>query len=128
MSDPSQEVATLEQEIEDIRRGLDDIVGELDRRRHELMDWRLQLRRHRTGVLLIAGVVLVSVAGLVGLRVRRHRLRERPVSKVRRLRHAVARMIDDPDSVARPTPKVGRRILAAAGSAAASALGKRMIG
>ena len=39
-------------EIDAIRRDLDRVVAELDRRRHELTDWRLQLRRHKRGLAL----------------------------------------------------------------------------
>ena len=64
----------IEGEIEAIRTDLDGLVGELDRRRHEAFDWRLQARRHRRSLWIAAGVVGVSVFGYAGLRARRRRL------------------------------------------------------
>jgi len=52
----------LEHDVEKIRATLTEVVGELDRRRHALMDWRLQVREHKgllagigAGILLLAG-------------------------------------------------------------------------
>ena len=118
--------AELEREIDAIRKELDGVVAELDRRRHELTDWRLQLRRHRGKVLLIAGGLLAVVAGGIVLAVRRHREREQPLSKLRRFRQAVARMIDDPDSVARSSPSPRDKALAA-GTDVAAAAGKSLL-
>jgi hypothetical protein len=45
----------LEHEVEALRDDMTRIVSELDRRGHELLDWRLQLHRHR-------GLVAIAVA------------------------------------------------------------------
>ena len=65
---------TIEREIDALRDQLDGIVGELDRRRHEAFDVRLQLRRHRTAVATV-GVVAAAlvVSGFVAWRNARRR-------------------------------------------------------
>ena len=56
----------LERDVERIRDSMAGIVSELDRRRHELFDWRLQLRRHKLGIgLLAGGVVLLLGTAMV---------------------------------------------------------------
>lgn len=55
----------LERRVETIRGDLDAIVAELDRRRRELLDWRLQLRRHRGAVVAIfAGVLTIAALSI----------------------------------------------------------------
>ena len=67
----------LEHDVEKIRAGLTEVVGELDRRRHELTDWRRQLRKH-AGLLVAAGTALVLAGGVVtGVAVYRARSRRR---------------------------------------------------
>jgi hypothetical protein len=107
-----------------LRHELGDLVAELDRRRHEATDIRLQIKRHP----LIAGAAAVTVAaavgGIIGFAIWNARRRERPVERARRARRAVQRLMDDPDHMARE-PSVTEKILAAAGTAAASILIKR---
>ena len=64
----------IEQDIDRLRDQLDGMVGELDRRRHEAFDVRLQLRRHATAVATVGvvGAVLV-VGGFVAWRNARRR-------------------------------------------------------
>ena len=114
----------IEARIDGLRRDLGDLVAELDRRRHEAFDLRLQARRHPVA-LGIAGVTLAAVVGLgVALALRRSRERQRPLNRARRARRALERLVDDPDHLAREST-VGEKILAAAGTAAASLLVKR---
>jgi hypothetical protein len=119
-----QEPQKLERDVEEIRENITDIVSELDRRGHEMLDWRAHLRNH--GWLLIA----VGASCLVGLgltitvdRVRRKR-RNRFSMKARRLREAVSRMIDHPELVAQPKPGLARRALGAAVGAAVGVLAR----
>jgi hypothetical protein len=53
----------IEREIDRLRDQLDGMVRELDRRRREAFDLRLQLRRHGTAVTAAAGVAFVVVVG-----------------------------------------------------------------
>src|SRR5207253_9941666 len=50
-----------------------------------------------------------------------------PIPKLRRLRQAIGRMVDEPQKVAKSKPGVGEKIIAAVGTAAAAALTKKMI-
>jgi hypothetical protein len=114
----------IESHIETLRHELGELVSELDRRRHEAFDFRLQMRKHPTAVA-VAGVALAALVG-IGLAVAIHGRRERarPVNRARRARAAVERLVRDPEHMARE-PGVGEKILAAAGTAAASLLVKR---
>ena len=107
-----------------LRHELGELVAELDRRRHEATDIRLQVKRHP----MIAGAAAVTVAaaigGIVAFAIWNARRRERPVEKARRARRAVQRLMDDPEHMARE-PSITEKILAAAGTAAASLLVKR---
>jgi len=71
----------LEREVESIRESMDPVLEELDTRRHELMDWKLQLKRHGPtlgkAVAVAAGIFMaVGVAKDVGGTMRR-RMRRR---------------------------------------------------
>jgi len=104
-------VRELGGEITDVRRRLDALVMELDRRRHNVTDWKRHLRRHAGTVAVGALVVAVGVAAPVLFT--RSRSRRRTLSlmargagltqKARRLGRAFERIAHDPDRVA---PKV----------------------
>ena len=116
----------IEGDISEIRTRLDQSLSELDRRRHEATDVKLQIRRHPAVVAAASGVVLLLLGG-VAYAIWAARQRERPVSKAKRLRLAVSRMIDEPQKVAKGDPTVAEKILAAAGTAAATILTKKII-
>ena len=107
----SGRVRELGDEITDVRRRLDALVMELDRRRHNMTDWKRHLRRHAGTVAVGALVVAVGVAAPVLFT--RSRSRRRTLSlmargagltqKARRLGRAFERIAHDPDRVA---PKV----------------------
>lgn len=67
----------LKREVEEIREEMTPVLDELDHRRHEMMDWRLQLRRRGP---TIAKGVLALVAVLTVVRLVRHRARRRAVA------------------------------------------------
>ena len=54
-------------------------------------------------------------------------MRNKPMSKARRLKHALSRMIDEPHKVAKSEPTVPEKILAAAGTVAATMIVKKMM-
>jgi hypothetical protein len=124
--EPRKMARELETEITEVRTRLDRSLAELDRRRHELTDVRLQVRRHPM-VAVAAGVTVLALVGGVAYAVWVARQRNKPVSKARRLRHALSRMIDEPHKVAKSEPTVPEKILAAAGTAAATILVKKMM-
>ena len=101
-------VRALGDEITDVRRRLDALVMELDRRRHNVTDWRRHLRRHAGTVAVGALVVAVAVAAPVLFSRTRTRRRSSLVArgaeltqKARRFGQALGRIADDPD---RPAP------------------------
>jgi hypothetical protein len=115
---------TLEREIEDVRDDMGRIVGELDRRRHDRFDWRVQVRSHARAVGIVALSLVVAMGGAIGFSIWRARRRARPMAKARRLREALSRIVEHPEWVARPHPSVGKKALGAAASAFAGTLSK----
>lgn len=104
----SARVRALGAETTAVREHLDDLVAELGRRKEEVLDWRSQVRRHR-GVLtaVLGGVVAVVAASLTADWVRQRRRATfagcagEVTDKIERLGHALARMLEDPDRLAR---------------------------
>lgn len=117
----------IEKELSTLRDEIGDLVGELDRRRRELFDLRLQLRRHPVALPLAGVAVALVLGGAVAMLVRNERRSRRPSQKVRQLRRAVGRMISHPERVGRGEPPPGEKILAAIGTAAATLLVKRAL-
>lgn len=116
----------LSNEVAVVRQDLDVLLAELDQRRHDALDVRLQVRRHSMG-LAVGGVALVSLAaGAVWLNGWRQERRDRASAQAGRLRQAVSRMIDEPDRVA-AEPTIAGKIAAAAGSAAAAFIVRRLL-
>ncbi len=108
--------AVIEREIRGLRSDLDHLIGELDRRRHEMLDVKLQVRRHAVPVSLTALALVLATAGTVTYSIWRSRRQQTLAAKAGRLREAVSRMIESPERVAAvQTARV--RILGAAGSA-----------
>lgn len=116
----------LEAEANVARARLARTLGALDRRRHELVDVRLQLRRHASAIALAAGVGL-SVLGIViaidVVRARR-RAKRTPRARLELARRAWRR----PETLAPAPPfwlTLARRVALAALGAVASQLAKR---
>jgi hypothetical protein len=122
----TEQAERLQHDIEAIRGNLGGLVSELRERGREAVDVRLQVRRHGVAVGLGALAVAALVAGGIALHRARERRRQTLPARLRRLREAVARMMDDPDRVAEARPRVSRKIAASGGSAAASVLAKRI--
>ena len=123
---PARDPRTIEREIRGHRGELSALVGELNRRRQELTDVKLQLRRHAVGVvtgILATGAVLGGSLVYARWRARRH---DSLIARGGRLREAVGRMIDRPERVA-SEPTVAQRLLASAGSAAAAVVIKAIL-
>jgi hypothetical protein len=105
----SGRVRELGDEITDVRRRLDALVTELDRRRHNVTDWRRHLRRHGRTIALGTLVVALAVTAPLALAKARARRRGALVTrglaltrKARRLGQAFERA-NDPDRLA-PAP------------------------
>ncbi len=116
-------VGRVEGEVDTLRNELGGLVAELDRRWHEAVDVRLQVRRHPVLVATVATVAALLVGGAIALAVRRGRERRRPTVRARR---ALSRLLEHPDRVARE-PSFPNKVAAAVGVALATALAKRLV-
>jgi hypothetical protein len=123
---PREMSQALGGEIATVREELDGLLSELDRRRHDLLDVRLQLRRHAVGAALTTLALVGTAAGAVWLSLWRQRRQRSPSARAGRLREAVARMSEHPDRVA-AQPTVAGRILTAAASAAVASVVKKAL-
>ena len=119
-ADPETQAQRLEEKVEVIRGNLDGLVGELDRRRHRL-----------TGAAKRALPYAAAAVGAVGLAIggvliwRRQRA-QRP-SRARRLLTELRAIAQHPDRLSRKEKtSVTKKIVAAAGAAAASVLARRL--
>lgn len=115
----------IEREIEHLRTRLDRSLAELDRRRHELTDVKLQMRKHPR-VFIGAGAVVALMIGGVAFAIWRARERQKPLAKAHRLRIAIGRAVDQPQLVANE-PSVGQKIAAAVGTTVAVTVAKKLL-
>jgi hypothetical protein len=118
-------VRELAGQISGVRDDFGQLLTELEKRRREATDVKLQARRHPRAA---AGVVALAV-GIVTYLVRR-RLRHRrelrdPLARRRRLREAFSRMAEDPARV-QVGQGVARSLAAAAGTAFVTSLARRV--
>lgn len=120
-------VGRLGADIAALREDLGGLVAELDRRRHELLDVRLQASRH-AGAAAVTTVSLIGAAsGVVWLSIWRARRRQTPAARATRLEEAVERMIDQPERVATEQP-ILEKIVTAAATAGAATIMNRILG
>jgi len=118
-------VRELGQETEATRQELDALAMELDYRRHQAFDWRLQVRRHARALALL-GVGVGVVVGLgIAASIARKRRRQTLAGRLSaltdwgdRLGHALGRIADDPDRLAKKEPAARPSGAAAVGSLA----------
>ncbi len=126
---PAEQARSLETEIEHLRTRLDRSLSELDRRRHDLLDYKLQLRRHPQ-LLLIAGGVMLLLFGGVAYSVSSSRRQSLAVRRARKYKGAMRRAVDHPENVARPRAResgVAAKILASIGTTVAVALTRKLL-
>jgi hypothetical protein len=64
-SSPDEAVRLLGAEIAELREELGGLVTELDRRRHDLLDVKLQFRRHVFGATVTAVTLIGAIAGVI---------------------------------------------------------------
>jgi hypothetical protein len=113
----------IELEIEHLRTGLDRSLAELDRRRRELTDLKVQIRKH-PGVFIGAGGVLLFVVGGVGYAIWRSQKRDQLPGRARRFQLAVGRAVHKPRKLARGA--AWEKILVAVGTTVAMSLTKKL--
>ena len=119
-------VGKVSGEIESIRGEIGALVAELDRRRHEAFDLRLQARRHPVALAIVAVTLALAVGGLVALAVTARERRRRPSVRARETRRALQRNLQKPHRVA-AEPSLPGKIIAAAATATAATLARRLV-
>jgi hypothetical protein len=116
----------LEHNIDEMRDHLGDLLSELNRRRRDAMNLRLQLQRRPAAVVLAAVAVVGAIAGLVALAVTHWHRRRSLVGRAGRMRVALRRIAAHPELLAEPEATVSHKIAAAGGTALASVLAKQL--
>lgn len=99
----------VEREIAEVRSELGELVEELDRRRHNALDVRLQAERHPWAAAFISVLGIVALGGVTYWIYRRTR-REPALTHARKLGHALAVVSKYPDKLVdaierRPDPR-----------------------
>jgi len=107
-------------EIATVREELEVLLAELDRRRHDLLDVRLQLRRHATGTALTTLALAGVAAGAVWLSVRRRRRARRLTADAGLLPGAISGVTEHPGRATAAATMAGKVATAAASAAVAS--------
>jgi hypothetical protein len=119
-------VGRVASEIGVLRSELGGLVAELDRRRHEALDVRLQVSRHPLTVAVIATVSALVLGGAIAVVVRARRQQRRPTVRARQTRRALARLFEHPDRVA-AEPSIANKVATAVVVAVATAVAKRLL-
>jgi hypothetical protein len=109
----------LQREVVAARVGLERLLGELNRRRHQFFD----VRRHPVPLILGTLAVTAAIGGVVTLFVLHRRRRNEWPRRVHRLRRSIAAAIRHPDRN-HDEPTAAHKIGVAGGTAAASLLAK----
>jgi hypothetical protein len=117
----------ISKEIEHIRGEIGSLVDELDRRRRELFDVRLQMRRHPVAFSVVGFSLAAILGGSIALLVYNGKRKQRASYKAKQLKVAFGRMMEHPERVGRGEPPPAEKILAAVGTAAATLLVKRAL-
>ena len=126
MTIEGDEVDALERDVDRIRSNIGELIRELNHRRHEAFDLRLQFQRHATRVILAGAAMVAVFAGAIALAVARRRRRRSIGARVIRLRAVLRRISVYLEDLAGRQPSVTRKVTATGDSAVASVLGKRL--
>ena len=126
MNNSGNDVESLEREVDRIRNNIGELVRELNQRRHDAFDLKLQFRHHAGRLVLVGAAFAALIAGTIVLATARLRRRRSIRTRVTRLRDALRRIAAHPERVAERQPNVPRKLIAAGGTAIASVLGKRL--
>jgi hypothetical protein len=113
----------LDSEIAALREELSALVAELDRRRHEALDVRLQVKRHGLELALTGVALITAASGFVWFKSRRSRRRAGWRGQLERLRDAVTPPRKAADRA--QGPRAVTSILTAAANAGVAAVIKK---
>jgi hypothetical protein len=124
-SEPAN-VDALEDDVERIRNNIGELIRELNHRRHEAFDLKLQFQQHAVRLVLVGAAAVAVVAGAIVFAFSRRRHRRTLRGRAGRFGKALRRLIEHPEKLGVRQPSVPRKVAAAGGSAMASVLGKRL--
>ncbi|HSF06949.1 MAG TPA: hypothetical protein VLG10_14275 [Methylomirabilota bacterium] len=116
---PRETVRQRQAEVTALQEDLGQLVSELDRRRREALDVKLQLRRHGPEIALTSVALVGAAAGLVWLSIWRDRRRQRLGARLGRVQSTLSRAIAGPARGGAEPPVIERIAVAAANAAAA---------
>jgi hypothetical protein len=125
--DPEEHLNEVSERIEQSRARLDDLVSELDHRRHLVTNLKRRIIENPLLTLGSAVAAVAAIGGAVALLVHQRRQRQTLGARAARLRTAVGRMIDKPEKVAPSDGGFTGKLLGAAASAATGVLVKRVL-
>jgi len=120
---------SLERQIDTLRGELADLVEELDRRRREALDVRLQLRRHAPQLIVFAAVTLLLGGTGWTIAAYARRQRRRPLVRAQNIARALALIAREPDKLVRAIerrPEPSTTLLKALGRVAGT-VGERAV-
>ena len=118
-------VSDIESDIEATRQEFSGLIGELQRRRREATDVKLQARRHPGIAGGVAAVMLTVVALLISRRRRRRRRLNDREARRRMLDQALSRMVAHPEKAGGDNRGVLISLALTAGTAFVSTLARR---
>jgi hypothetical protein len=104
------------------RRNLGGLAAEADRGSHRVTDLARQIQRHKGGVTMIAGGLLLIAGSLAGLAMLRRHHERKPAVKLRRIGEVLLRLFAAP---ARKEPGIFRRALTALATTVLATVVKR---
>jgi hypothetical protein len=119
------QVQELANQIHGVRNDFGQLLSELEKRRREATDVKLQARRHPRAAAGVVALVVGVVAYLLRRKLQHRRELRDPLARRRRLREAFSRMAEDPARV-QVRHGMGRSLAAAAGTAFVTSLARRV--
>jgi hypothetical protein len=125
--DPEEQLDQVSERIGKSRARLDDLVSELDQRRHVVANVRRTVSEHPVWAIGSVALGLALIGGGIALAVRRQQQRQTLSARAERLRIALGRMIEKPDKVAPRDGGVAGKVLTSAATAATGVLVKRLV-
>jgi hypothetical protein len=120
---PRDAARQLDREIAALREELSALVAELDRRRHEALDVKLQVKRHGLELALTGVALIAAASGFVWFKRQRSRRRAGWRGQLERLRDAVRPSRKTADRA--QGPRAVTSILTAAANAGVAAVIKK---
>jgi hypothetical protein len=127
-AEPNEETSLEEVDLglAQARDRLGGLLAELTRRRHDLTNVGLQLRRHKAAMLVTLAAVIALTSGGIAMGIRRARRQRGLGARARRLRTALSRMVAHPERVAGAEKSIGGSVVKVVLTSIAAVVAKRL--